>query len=97
MKLKIKKTSKIIYLVVITLAILCLAELLVTNRLSTMGWKVQALEKEADQLKKENEALTEEMSLQASLARIALRAQELGFVQSDSVSYLTPQIPVALK
>ena len=91
------KKPKLMILVSLILLILVSVQLIVSHHLATLGGKLRQLEIKTVQLEQENRLLAEKISGSGSLARISLKAQELGFVRTTAVLHLTPQIPVALK
>jgi cell division protein FtsL len=84
-------------LIVCIVIVLSLIQLLISHSLATDGEKLRQVEERTSQLEQENKVLQGEINKDASLARIAQRAQDLGLVKTTTVLHLTPQIPVALK
>lgn len=96
-KEKKNKKSKLIVIITALVLVLALTQLVVSHHLATLGGKLRELETKITQLQQENGVLAEEISNVASLSKISLKAEELGFVRTTAVLHLTPQIPVALK
>lgn len=73
------------------------AQLFVSNRLASLGQEIEKEKQKTEALGLENRILQEQIGQQESLINISAKAQELGFVEAESVYYLVPQIPVAMK
>lgn len=95
--IKKKKKISFTHLLLGVVVILATAQLLVSHYLATWGEKVADFEEKAMILEQENQFLSQKINSVASLAEIAQKAEELGFVRSTKIVHLTSQIPVALK
>ena len=91
-KRKLSLTSLVIGLAIV----LGLVQLFISHRLATAGESVRILEARAAELEQINLLLEEEIAQTGSLQVVAKRAEELGFVRTDQVVYLTSPVPVAL-
>lgn len=97
MNKKMSKKPKLLIVIIGFILILALGQLVISHYLATLGGRLHELEAKAAQLEEENRILAEEISKYGSLAKIAQKAQELGFTRTTAVLHLIPQIPVALK
>ncbi|MBI4137502.1 hypothetical protein HY469_05575 [Candidatus Roizmanbacteria bacterium] len=81
------KRNILVLLSTITVVALFGAQLIVSNRLATMGAVLSDMEVQTNELKKENEELSHQIASDSSLLVVSKRAAELGF-SSATVRYL---------
>lgn len=91
-----KPSRKLIFLIIILVAIFFLARIFISNQLATSGKLVDDLKENTNRLVKENSRLEEEIVEFSSLSRVSSEAGRLGFKKTTIVN-LTPEIPVALR
>lgn len=75
---------------------LVIFQLLVSNHLATAGERLTQMDQKIEALEKENESLKKEIALSSSLAMIAKKAKEMGFVKMEKFLYLGDE-PFAFK
>ena len=94
-----KKTGKtsLFFLVVIILFVLAATKIIVSNRLATFGQRLSQIDQEKIILKKEKSLLEGKIYQLSGLDNIYRRAEELGFVQTNSIVYFNREVPVALR
>lgn len=83
-----------IFLIIIVLAV---AQVVVTNSLSTQGLILESLRRDAASYKEENQFLKTEVASASSITRIAELARESGFVKDSSPLVLTQAQSFALR
>lgn len=91
---RLKLAVTLIFFVVFLLAA---AQLLVSNRLADLGEEIEQETRQTESFIAENRILEEEIRQRESLANITEEAKKLGFVETKTVYYLVPQVPVAMK
>jgi len=74
-----------------------LANLIVSNHLSTAGEKIKALQAEIEELNAENAVLELEIAKESSVSGVVQKAKKLGFISSPQVFYLKGEIPMAMR
>ena len=89
--------NKLSFFILVLVFFLMLANLVLSNKLSTDGEEIKAQEKEIERLNKENLSLELEIARCGSISGIPVRAEEIGFVYSPEVLYLKGKIPVAMR
>ena len=97
---QLRRTQRLKILATLVLAVtflLAAVQLLVSNRLANLGVQIEEERAKAESLSSQNRLLEEELRQKESLANISQKAKELGFVETKSIYYLVPQIPVAMK
>ena len=97
---QLRRTQRLKILATLVLAVtflLAAVQLLVSNRLANLGVQIEEESAKAESLSSQNRLLEEELRQKESLANISQKAKELGFVETKSIYYLVPQIPVAMK
>lgn len=77
--------------------LLASAQFFVSNRLSDLGKIIEEENSKAAALIAENRLLGEEINQKESLITLTSEAKKLGFIETKSIYYLVPQIPVAMK
>lgn len=87
------KLAKIIIGLIIFLLLL---QVVVANRLTTVGLTLGSLADQEQNLKEENELLERKIATFSSLTQVAQRAQEAGFVKPQPF-YLIPEFPIVLE
>lgn len=98
LQFKREKNSKVFTLLTFfAVGILALVQVILSNNLAILGEKIKTREVQINALSLENRQLEEELSQNWSLATLSEEAGKIGLVKADSIIYLTPQIPVALK
>lgn len=97
-KLRQEENSKILSLTIgFLIAVLAVVQVLISNRLASFGEKLKDQEIEISQLSQKNLEIKKELSQSRSLGELTEAAKELGLTPANSIIYLTPEIPVALK
>jgi cell division protein FtsL len=81
-----------IYAVIIVLSVL---QIFVSNRLSDVGKKINALNQKTLQVKENNEILKKNTAQFTAINNLGKEAMQLGFTQKAEVVYLYDQYPVA--
>ena len=92
-----RRLGRIMSLVFLAVVFLATAQLIVSNRLANLGQEIEKEKEQTEVLILENSIMEEKIRQKESLVDISEKAKELGFVETKSVYYLTPQIPVAMK
>ncbi len=90
-----KKPAFIIGFLVISVIILSVVRIYVSNNISTSGVILGKVEEELNYYKTQNILLSEKVYSQSSLTNIASKASELGFVDSGTNFVLSGQLPIA--
>ncbi len=80
--IKIIKISLVVFVVGVVL------EVLIINRLSTFGAKINQIEKEKSQLELENADLKDKLFNKISLDKTSKKAMEVGFEPIKSIEYI---------
>lgn len=93
-RFRLKTAVVLIFFVVFILAA---AQLMVSNRLADLGEEIEQETKQTESFIAENRILEEEIRQRESLAAITEEAKKIGFVETKTVYYLVPQVPVAMK
>ena len=83
------------YFVLLTVVGLSLLQLLVSHHLAVAGEELRQLELKANEIKKENQLLSQEIGQVGSLAKVNQMAEEKGFIKANDILHLSPQMPVA--
>lgn len=83
-----KSGKKYIYLAVVSLVILTLFEIWVSNTVIAYGEKYKKLSDLEKNLKMENQILENEIAKNSSLHSIASKGAELGFLPLSSIQYI---------
>lgn len=78
-------------------ALLLFAQVVVSNQLAGTGAKINSIESEIQELTENNSRLREQTASASSLLTIRAKAQEKGFTETINPTYLTDDVPVALK
>ena len=91
-----KRPVAIIIFLFFTIIGLSIVQVSVSNKLSTTGTDLAAIEQEISQYKRENIQLQEKILTASSYTQISQQAQSRGFVSSKSLVYLTTPPPLAL-
>lgn len=86
---------KLAKMVVYITVILIIIQVIVANRLTTVGLTLTNLEKQKNNLNEENNLLERKVATFSAMTNIAQKAAEAGFTKAVTY-YLTPQFPVAL-
>lgn len=68
----------------------------ISNRLSTTGIELAAVQQKIKQYRIENELLTEKLLTKTSYTQIADKAITEGFVDSKTTVYLSTPVPIAV-
>ena len=98
LKTKSNRRSRLLLIfVIIFVAFLGIVQLFLSNRLSNLGENLEQEKVKMEELIAENQRLERELGEKESLIVIAEEAKRFGFEKIDSVYYLVPQIPVAMK
>lgn len=89
-----KKPVLFITFIILTVVVLSLVQIIVSNRLTTTGAILSKLEEDINLYEKENSLLEEKLLSAQSLSKISLLAQEKGFIKDDSHLSLTTPLPI---
>ncbi len=81
-------------IIVFLTLLLFLLQVVVANRLTTVGLTITELDSQAQKLNDENDFLERKIATFSSLTQISKRASELGFVKAKAY-YLSPEFSVA--
>ena len=81
------KQNTILIAIIIVVTSLFVVQLIISNRLTTMGVELADMKANTEQLIRENELLGQTVASSSSLLVISHRAEELGFLPAD-VKYL---------
>lgn len=92
-----KREKFIITFAIFIIISLSVAQVVVSNRLSTAGMVFGKIEDEIRFYKAKNSLLSEELFLASSLSSISSKAAELGFVEDKSQLVLKTSLPFAVK
>lgn len=84
-------------LIIFTIIVLTVAQVMVSNSLSTTGILVDDIEEKTKLYKRENADFREKLFLASSFLHIASEASQLGFVENKSEVFLTTPLPLAVK
>lgn len=78
--------------------ILIVVEIILTNQLAGTGYQLRTIDTAIDALRSENATLEQNVASASSLAAIAGRAAEMGFVEPLRSQFLTvvSELPVAM-
>ena len=88
------KKSRIILFLLTLVALLSIAQAILTNMFSTSGVLMSKINQEIKSYKTENAKMSEKVVTESTLNNIAIKAKELGFSQSKSRFVLT-SLPLA--
>ncbi|MBL7159369.1 hypothetical protein ISS85_02765 [Candidatus Microgenomates bacterium] len=89
--------NRLSFLLLSIIIFLTFANLIASNKLSTTGKGIKALEEEMKELNSENSSLELEIARTSSISGVIKKADSLGFVRSPKVFYLKGDVPVAMK
>lgn len=92
-----KRKTFIITFAISTILALSVAQVVVSNRLSTAGIEVGEIEDQTQYYKAQNSILSERILQASSLGSIASRAAKLGFIDNKSQLVLKTSLPLAAK
>ena len=92
-----KKPFVIIFSLISIIIVLTMVQVVVSNRLSTNGLTLGALEETISTYKNENTVLKEKLLIVSSFSHVASQAAEMGFVQAKTPVFLSTPLPLALK
>lgn len=92
-----KKPVFVIGFLIIVILGLSVVKAFVSNRISTSGSALGAIEERINFYKIENTMLNEKLYSLSSLTSLLSQANSLGFVQEKSKFVLTNPIPIAIK
>ena len=92
-----KKPAVIIGILIITVLVLSIFKTFVSNRISTSGTVLGAIEEKINGYKTENALISEKLYALSSLTSISEKADKLGFIEGKSSFVLTNPVPIALK
>lgn len=88
----------LVYMVLVALMILLsFFQLVLANRLASLGREVSKIEEQAASLEEANLLLENQQSTLSSLGRVNRDSAKLGLSKSSSFVFITPQTPVAYK
>lgn len=82
-------------LLAVTVAVLLLIQVVVSNRLATAGVKINKIEEEIQDLALENTNLTEQIASASSLLTLREKATKLGYTRTIKPVYLAQDLLVA--
>jgi cell division protein FtsL len=92
-----RKPILCIFILFITIIVLSLVQVIVSNRLTTTGIELSKIQIQIADLKRENTVLSEKLLVVSSYDTIASQAATLGFVESKKQLFLSAPQPMALK
>lgn len=92
-----KKPTFVIGFLIIAILGLSVVKTFVSNRISTSGSALGAIEERINFYKIENTLLNEKLYSLSSLTNLLSQANSLGFVEEKSKFVLTNPIPIAIK
>ena len=92
-----KKPALIIKMLVLTVIVLFIVKIFVSNKIATSGVALGKVQEEIGIYKLENTILAQEYYDVSSLTKIDAKAQQLGYIEKQSDFVVNGQIPVALK
>lgn len=90
-----KKSGVILSVLVISIIILAIVQVIVSNMFSTSGVSLSEVQEQTSLYKKENSIIAEKLLTVAAFTAISSRAAELGFVETKSRIYLSSPLPLA--
>lgn len=90
-----KKPLFILVLLFLTIGALVVVRSVVAARITTSGLELSQLQSETYALKTENAILREEIFTLSSLTHVSERADQVGFVESESVFAVSGAKPIA--
>lgn len=91
-----KKSYKIILLLLSIVAVLSVAKVILHNAFSTSGIFISKIEQEIKDYKTQNAIMSEELLATSSLTNLAQKAKQEGFVDSDSLMVIKSSKPLAI-
>lgn len=92
-----KKPAILIILLIVTVVALSIFKTFVSNKISTSGTVLGAIEEKINYYKTENALISEKLYTLSSLTSVSEKADKLGFVDEKSTFVLTNPVPIALK
>ncbi len=92
-----KKPALTILFLIFVILVLSVVKTFVSNRISTSGMVLGAIEDKISYYKTENALLSEKLYSMSSLTNISNQAEKLGFVEEKTNFVLTNPLPIALK
>lgn len=92
-----KRSLFFLSFLIISIAILSVLQVLISNRLSTSGIELSKLNEQIKSYKKENYILSEKLFIATSLTSVASNASQIGFVENSEQVYLNAPLPLAVK
>lgn len=90
-----KRRTLLPTLLIVTVAVLLLIQVVVSNRFATIGVKVNNVEEEIQNLSQDNTILTERIASASSLLTLREKATKLGYTRTIKPVYLAQDLPVA--
>ena len=81
----------------ITILGLGIAQVSLSNQLSTTGVELSQVQQKVDDFKRENTILEQQVLEASSFTNISDKAEKLGFVEAKTQVSLTAPLPLALK
>lgn len=92
-----KRPVYVIIFIFVTILGLSIAQISVSNQISTAGSELAALQHEVETYERENTILEEEVLTASSFTNISEKAEKLGYVEVKTSVSLTAPLPLALK
>jgi cell division protein FtsL len=83
-----KRTKLLLGFFISVILVLCLIQVIASNRISTAGIELAKLETAVKDIKRQNLLLREKILARSSLTRIASQAGEMGFVEAKSTLFI---------
>lgn len=83
------------YTIFILVCVLAVTQIIISNRLSNYGKKINTLSKQTNQMLLENERIKKKIASSSALTNLTEKAKELGFTQKAQVYYLDELYSVA--
>ena len=92
-----KKPISIISLLLLTIVIMSVVRIFISNKISTSGTVLGNVQEQVAYYQLQNSLLSEKLYEVSSLTNIEEKATKLGYVEQQNEFVLNGQLPVALK
>jgi hypothetical protein len=96
-KINMRKTIKLVKVIVLTILLLSVVKIVVVNLIVTNGMEISQIESRAMVIAKENRLLNERITRLSSIRRISEEALGMGYVSTISMVNLSSEIPIAAR
>lgn len=91
------KRKIIIFITFITFIFFIILQLYLSNRLSSEGKKLEAVQNKIIIAKEENKSLKKEIAVSGCLSVLIEEAEKKGFIANPPINNLTGKVPIAVK